>query len=330
VRRWAKRTLIAAAVLAVAGGAWGSYKFGHPALPAGSQELPAAAPAPGALRAQFFGATTLVFGDGEHAVMVDALLSRPEISEVLFGKIPPDPARIAAALERGKVGKVDLLLISHSHYDHSLDAAEIAKRTGAAVVGSRSTQFVATGGGIPAERTRLVSGGEKLDAGDFHVTVFRSLHSPGDRIPGDIAAPVHPPAKAKDYKTGGTFAYLIEHKGLRILVHASASFEPGMYKGVRADAVFLATGGLGAQPAEFVESYWREVVGTTGAKLAIPIHWDDFLQPLDRPLRPLRRFMDDIPAGMAKLDPLAKRDGVRVRYMPVIAPVDLQAAIKTR
>jgi L-ascorbate metabolism protein UlaG (beta-lactamase superfamily) len=171
-----------------------------------------------------------------------------------------------------------------------------------------------------------VSGGEKLQAGDFTVTVIRSVHSLGDRVPGTITGSLHQPAKAADYKEGGTFAYLIEHNGLRILVHASANFVPGMYKDVKADVVFLATGGLSPHAADFTARYWDEVVKATGAKLVVPIHWDDFLLPLDQPLQPLRRFLDDIPLTMNRIAPLAKRDGVAVRYMPVIAPVDIAAA----
>ena len=53
--------------------------------------------------------------------------------------------------------------------------------------------------------------------------------------------------------------------------------------------LLLAIGGLGAQSPDFVERYWHETVEATGAKLVIPIHWDDFLRPVDAPQRPLSR-----------------------------------------
>lgn len=328
--RFLKRAGIALALLFAGGGGWLAYQLGHPAPPPAALQLPAATLASGTLRAQFFGTTTLLLRDGRNAVMIDALLSRPAMRDVLLGKIGPDPARIAGALARGKVDRIDLLLITHSHYDHSLDAAAIARRTGATVVGSPSTREVAVGGGLAVGDLRIVSGGEMFDAGDFHVTVFRSRHSPGDRVPGTIAAPIHPPARAADYKNGGTFSYLVEHRGLRILVHASANYVPGMYRGVRADAIFLAVGGLGAQPDGFVERYWRETAGATEARLVIPTHWDDFLRPLDGPFEPLPRLMDDVPAAMAKIAALARRDGVTIRTMPPIAPVDIATAIRAR
>ena len=302
------------------------WQFGHPAPPPATAYLPAAAPVAGSLRAHFFGTTTLLLSDGANAVMIDALLTRPGLRQALFGKIASDPAAIALLLGKAQARPVDLLFISHSHYDHALDAGEIARQTGATIVGSPSTREIALGAGIPVNRIRVVNGGERIEDGAFAVTVFRSAHSPGDRVPGTIAAPLHQPASIKDYKEGGTLAFLIEHKGLRMLVHASANYVPGMYHGVRADVVFLSIGGLGGQSAEFARNYWNEVVKTTGAKLVIPIHWDDFLRPLDRPQLPLRRFMDDFPAALGKLTPLARRDRVTIRYMPVIVPVDIAAA----
>ncbi|MBA2935728.1 MBL fold metallo-hydrolase [Sphingomonas sp. CGMCC 1.13654] len=318
--------VLATALLAALGYAVG--RLGHPlALPA-SERLPSASLTHGTLDAQFFGTTTSLFRDGDHAVMVDSLLTRPGLGKVLFGTVAPDPALVRRILAQAQVERVDLLLVSHSHYDHVLDAPAVARATGTTTVGSPSTREVALGGGIPDAHIRVASGGEQLDTGAFHVTVFRSLHSPGDRVPGTITWPLSFPAKVKDYKEGGTFAFLIAHRGLSILVHPSANFVPGMYRGVHADAVFLATGGLGAQPDDFARAYWHEVVEATGAKLVVPIHWDDLLRPLDQPLLPLRRFMDDIPKGMAKIEPLAKQDGVAIRTMPVIVPVDIATAVR--
>ncbi|QDZ08626.1 MBL fold metallo-hydrolase [Sphingomonas panacisoli] len=326
MRVWIKRILLTvAALLAVAVG-YGAWRFGHPALPADTVTLASSNAAAGDVTARYFGATTLTFGDGKNTIMIDALLTRPGMRAVMFDKIASDPALVGSVLSRAGLAKIDLLLVSHTHYDHALDIAAVAAKTGATIVGSPSTREVALGGGIPDARIRTIKGGETLVAGDFTVTVIRSAHSLGDRVPGEVTAPLRQPAKASDYREGGTFAYLIEHRGLRILVHASANFSPGMYRGVKADVVFLATGGLSPHPADFTARYWDEVVKTTGAKLVVPIHWDDFLLPLDQPLQPLRRFLDDIPLTMTRLAPLAARDGVKIRYMPVIAPVDINEA----
>ncbi|MDX3899258.1 MAG: MBL fold metallo-hydrolase [Sphingobium sp.] len=328
MKRWIRPVLLSVAVLLLAALGYGAWRFGHPALPAGSETLAPSRRSPGALIAQSFGTTTLVFRDGRNAIMIDALLSRPGIGTVLFGKVASDPQRIDGILRRAALRKVDLLLVSHTHYDHALDIAAVAKRTGARIIGSSSTREVALGGGVPPAGVVTIRGGEKFVAGDFTVRVFRSLHSPGDRVPGDVTAPLRQPAAVGDYRQGSTYTFLVTHRGMRILVHASANFVPGMYRGVRADVVFLATGGLSTQAADFTKRYWQEVVETTGAKLVVPIHWDDFLQPLDQPMQPLRRFMDDIPLTMARIAPIARQDHVDIRTMPVIAPVDIGAAAR--
>lgn len=326
-KRWLKRIGVVAATLLLAGAAWGGWRFGHPSPPPPEQYLTATPSAPGWLSIRFLGTTTLIFSDGKNSVMVDALLTHPGLWTVLKKKIASDPAMVASTLRQARVAHIDLLLATHSHYDHVLDAAAVALKTGATIVGSPSTREVALGGGVPETQIRVIAGGETLTAGAFTVTVFRSEHSPDDHVPGEITRPLHQPALASDYRQGGTYSYLIEHGGTRILVHASANIRPGMYRGIEADMIFLATGGLGRQPDAFAANYWRETVDATGAKLIVPIHWDDFLRPIDQPQLPMRRFMDDFPLAMSRVEPLAKRDGVSIRYMPILAPVDVKSAV---
>lgn len=332
MRVWIKRAamavgLLGAALLLVFGG-YAAWALGHPAMPADTRSLPSSTAQAGHVTAHFFGTTTIVFDDGRDAVMIDAFLTRPGMATMMFGKVASDPKRIDAALGAAHLSRIDMLFVTHSHVDHALDIAAVAGRTGATIVGSPSTRQVALGGGVADARIVTIRGGEVLHAGDFTITVFKSLHSLGDRVPGELTAPLRQPASIKEYKEGGTFAFLVEHKGFRILVHASANAVPGMYRGVKADAVFLATGGLAPHPAAFTETYWHDVVGETGAKLVVPIHWDDFTQPLGDPLKPLPRMLDTIPLTMARIAPLAARDHVAIRYMPVIVPVDIEAATR--
>lgn len=207
MRIWVKRILLTLALLAVAGVGYGAWRFQHPAMPAGAQTLASGMAPEGNVTERFFGTTTLAFSDGKNAIMIDALLTRPGMGEVLLGKVASDPALVGSILTRARLGKIDLLLVTHTHYDHALDVASVATWTGATIVGSPSTREVALGGGVPDARIRTIKGGERFTAGDFTVTAIRSVHSLGDRVPGEVTAPLKPPAEAKDYKEGGTFAY---------------------------------------------------------------------------------------------------------------------------
>lgn len=324
MKRLARAALFLVAMGVVVAGFLAYRLLSHPSLaPYASLEMQGLSRA-GGLRARFFGATTLQVDDGATAIMTDGFFSRPGLVQVLFSEIAPDPAQIDAALMRGNVSKLAAVLVAHSHYDHAMDSALVAERTGALLVGSESTAHIGRGHGLANERIRTVKQGDVLSLGRFTLEIFESPHSPGMLFPGEITQPLRPPAKASAYKEGGNYSFLLRHERGTILVQPSANFTPGLLKNVKANVVFLGIGTLGKQTEAFARDYWREVVQTTGAKLVIPIHWDDFLRPLDVPLRPMPYLMDDFDVGMRMLLKLAAADGVTVRFMPLFEAFEVR------
>jgi L-ascorbate metabolism protein UlaG (beta-lactamase superfamily) len=315
VLRWLAALLVLA--LLVAAGVL-AYLLSHPSLGAYAR-LELRSPPGAGVRATFLGTATLLFDDGETAFMTDGFFSRPSVWRVLFADVAPDPARIDAALARAHVQRLAAVITLHSHVDHALDAPAVALRTGALLVGSSSTANIGRGGGVPEERLRVVHGGETLQLGKFTVTVVRSQHAPHAVAPGEITAPLRPPASAFAYKEGGSFALLVAHEGdpRTILVQGSAGFEPGALAGHHAEVAFLATGGLGKQPPDRRERYWQETVRAVGARRALLVHWDDFMRPLDAPLVPMPRALDDFVAGTESVLGFGRRDHVDVRLPPL-------------
>jgi len=92
---------------------------------------------------------------------------------------------------------------------------------------------------------------------------------------------------------------------------------------VRADLVFLGVGGLGLHADQVIEGYWAEAVTTTCAKRVVPVHWDNFTRPLDRPLSPLPWPFDKLKRSMRVLRALAQRDGVEIIMPVAFQPIDL-------
>ncbi|MFY7068453.1 MBL fold metallo-hydrolase [Nocardiopsis changdeensis] len=272
-----------------------------------------APPEPGALRVKFLGVSTLLLHDGEHAVLTDGFFSRPSPLRLALGGIAPDRARIRACLRRYGVGRVDALFVAHSHYDHALDSATVAAMTGATLMGSASTRNIALGQGFPGHRFREVVTGRTVEVGGFELTALPAAHSPGDRAPGSVRAPLWTPARASGYRTGDCYALHVHHGGRGLLVQASANSVPGALDGYRAETVYLGIGALGRQDEEFRERYWEHTVTALGARRVVPIHWDDFLRPLHRPLRPLPLLFDDMAASMDFLVGRGRADGVSVR-----------------
>jgi L-ascorbate metabolism protein UlaG (beta-lactamase superfamily) len=286
-----------------------------------------AQPEPGRLHATFFGVSTILFDDRETAILIDGFFSRPSLLRTLATRIAPDDAAITQALARAGIGKLAAVVVAHSHYDHAMDAPEVARRTGAVVVGSESTANIARGAGLGEDSIHVVRDGERLTFGRLAVTAIESVHFPHGLSMGEITAPLVPPVRAANYLDGGSYSLLIEHEADTALVQASAGFVAGALAGKHADVVFLGIAGLSTRDDLYRATYWREVVAAVGAKRVIPIHWDDFTLPLDRPLEPLPKLLDDIPLAMSFIVARGKDAGIDVALAPVMQPFDPFAAL---
>jgi len=91
----------------------------------------------------------------------------------------PDIAAITRVLDAlGGKQKISLLLTGHSHFDHSFDTATWSKLTGARIIASKTTCFQAMAEQLPANRCRIVEGGEKIVVADgVTMRVVRWNHS---------------------------------------------------------------------------------------------------------------------------------------------------------
>ncbi len=283
---------------------------------------PPAPPSPGRPRVSFLGVSTLLFDDGETALLTDGFFSRPSALRVLTGRIAPDRSRVAAALARAGIRRLAAVLPVHSHYDHALDAPLVADLTGALLLGSESTRNIGRGQGLPDDRIRVVTPGEALTFGRFTVTAVAAAHTPGDAAPGSIDRPLRPPARARAFRTGQCWSVHIRHDGGSALVHASTNSIAGALDGRPSDVAYLGIATLGRRGEEFRERYWRETVVATGARRVVVVHWDDFTRPLDRPLRPLPPLFDDFDASMTWLERRAAVDNVRLGLPLLWQPTD--------
>lgn len=283
---------------------------------------PAQTAGTGAVTAWFLGTSSVLLSDGHTAVLTDGFVTRPGMARAAFGRIAPDERVVRGALERLGAPPIAAVVCVHSHYDHALDAPVWASLTGADLVGSESTANIGRGLGVPEPSLRVAGAGDVLGYGRFELTFVESEHSPGDRYPGVVDAPLVPPRRGREWRTGTVYAVFVAHPSGTVLVHASAGFRPGALHGMRADVVYLGVGTLGKQPARYVEEYWAEVVGATGAKRVVLVHWDDFFVSLEKPLRPLPYFADDLDVTMRRLSALAARDGVEVLFPLAWQPSD--------
>lgn len=285
---------------------------------------PAPPDAPGVTVA-FFGVATLVVRDGATTLLVDGFFSRPG-RLALLGSIAPDPERIDAGLRLAGVEHADAIFTAHSHFDHALDTGEVAKRTGALVVGSSSTANVARGAGVPETQIRVTRPGDVLAFGAFRVHVLPGRHFPlkgraAALLGRSIDAPLVPPARLSAWLEGRSEVLLFEHPRGSFLVVGSAGFVPGALDDVRADTVLLGVGGLGGETEAYREAYWKNVVLAVHAQRVWPIHWDDFTRPIDEPLLPPPSIVSKLDVTLRFLSERSAADGVAIGWLPLARPV---------
>ncbi len=271
------------------------------------------------LTVTWLGVATLLLDDGSAALMTDGYFSRPGLLQVVTGKVSPSPSRVDGCLARAKVTRLEAVVPVHTHIDHVLDSPLVADRTGARLVGGESAANVGRGYGLPEDRIIVAKHDESIRLGAFDVTLLQSQHSPPDRFPGAISAPVTPPVRVSAYRCGEAWSTLIHHRpsDRRLLIQGSAGFVKGALAGRHAEVVYLGVGQLGVQPRSYIVDYWAETVRTVGARRVVLIHWDDFFRPLSKPLRALPYVSDDLDVSMRVLDELAAQDGVAL-HLPTV------------
>jgi L-ascorbate metabolism protein UlaG (beta-lactamase superfamily) len=271
------------------------------------------------LTVTWLGVSTLLLDDGASTLLTDGYFSRPSLARVALGKVSPSPARVDGCLSRLKVTRLEAVVPVHTHIDHALDSALVADRTGARLVGGESAANVGRGHGLAEDRLVVAVSGEPIRLGAFDVTLINSRHSPPDRFPGEITAPVIPPVKASAYRCGEAWSTLVHHRpsDRRLLIQGSAGFVKGSLAGQRADVVYLGVGQLGLQAEPYLVDYWTETVRTVGAHRVVLIHWDDFFRPLSKPLRALPYAGDDLDVSLRILSKLAEQDGIALD-MPTV------------
>ena len=268
--------------------------------------LSTSAPPENALTVRFTGTSTLLFSDGTTAWMVDGWFSRPGVMTLARGKIGPDLDAITAGLAANDVTSLAAVIPMHSHYDHAMDSPEVARRTGAILMGSESTANIGRGWGLPEAQIQVFENRTAVNVGDFVITPIESQHfqfaDPAVRKQalGDpaITEPLVPPVPIFGYKLGKAYVLHVQHPKGNFVVVGSAGYVEGSLQGLQADTIFLGIGGIGSQTEAYRQAYWHETVKATGAQRVIPIHYDSLTAPIEGPFKGPVMVMAFLSAGV--------------------------------
>jgi hypothetical protein len=220
---------------------------------------------------------------GGSILLVDPFVTRPPAYKLLFGRTRPD-----GALLRRHIPHADHILISHAHYDHLLDAGEIAGYSGGRVYGSENTCRIVEVCGLSVAQVVRVREGMTLTPGpspmkgeggdSFRVSVMAGEHTPVPVFgPGKLPERLHYPLRLRDFVMDEDFTFLIQAGGTRVLAwhHWRPSPAP------RADVLVIG--------ADIRLEELGELIDQVQPRLLIPTHWDNFLRPLSKPLKPFFR-----------------------------------------
>jgi L-ascorbate metabolism protein UlaG (beta-lactamase superfamily) len=231
----------------------------------------------------WLGTASYILSDGETNILFDPFVSRPPLSDIIFHRtLKPNIDLIQKVIHMHGISKLDAIVVTHAHYDHVLDAPEFAKRTGALLIGSKTTCYIGVGGGVPSEKIKEVVPGDVLKIGKFSLDFRKGKHTThflGMTFwNGNLSKPLPKDADFSDYPMGENFIVSIFHPKGTILSHATPGLDLSTWKFAKPIDVLVSY----VLPVNSdIKTFIKNVLKPINAKLIIPVHWDDFFQPYE-------------------------------------------------
>ncbi|GGS20499.1 hypothetical protein GCM10010252_69760 [Streptomyces aureoverticillatus] len=221
-------------------------------------------------------------GKAKRTVLVDPYVTRFPTGLFSGDFDAATPLRTDEALVRRHAGKPEVVLVTHSHWDHFNDVPYLARSTGARVVGTETTYHLLRALGVDGGQISVVKGGEVLDFGGYVVEVAASLHSRNAKYsyfaPGTLhAPPVAAPKTVSDLPEGDTLSFKVTPTGgPSALFMGAGNFDERAFRGLAPDIAMVAVASSKAT-YQYVPRL-LEALGRPG--VVVPVHWDDFERPL--------------------------------------------------
>jgi L-ascorbate metabolism protein UlaG (beta-lactamase superfamily) len=272
----------------------------------------------GDVRVRWLGTAGFAVEHGGHVVLFDPYLTRASLRRVVVSHLVPDEALVARVVPRASA-----IVLSHTHFDHALDAPAIARATGARVFGSRSALALCRAKGVAEAQLELCEPApgaavREAEVGPMRLRFWPSAHSRFffGRVPaaGEITDCDALPMRAEAYRCGAVFGTELEVAGRRLYHLGSAE---------------LVERGLGVKPVDLLmacvagwtstERYPERAVAAFQPGAVLLHHWDNFLHPLARPAEALPAM---------RLERLVERlhaagRGVPVGTLPLLGDITL-------
>jgi L-ascorbate metabolism protein UlaG (beta-lactamase superfamily) len=250
---------------------------------------------------------------GDTELLVDPYLSRFPTGLAAGAFDPATPLRVDEAVVAAGVGDPNLVLVTHTHWDHVADVPHIATTYGARVVGTLTTHRVCESMGVPASSLLPVKGGEQLDLGDVVVRVVPSRHSRtgsgGLLFPGvRVEVPARPRTIA-DLPEGDTLAFVVSRpRGPQVYFSGASDLDDQVLDGIEPDVATIAV-----PSNDLVHEYVPRLLEALGRpRTVVPVHWDDFESPRTSPPKASAQNRARLEATVAQVRRVSPRTRVVV------------------
>ena len=266
-----------------------------------------------AINLKYLGVAGWEISNDSTTVLVDPYISRPNLRELKASDLVFSDTLMIDKV----IGKVDYILVTHSHLDHLLDVAYIAKKTKAKIIGTQTTMNIIRAYDIDEDQLYTVLGGEDYQFQDISVKVIPSLHSALNKKRFFDARthtePLTPPIKMGDFVMGGSLMYILRIGDSEILAMGSMNFIENEIKGLNPDILLAGVNGSRLE----IYNYTKRLLKLTNyPKTILPTHWDRY-EPYD----------DEIAHDKARKDriePFIKEVAAITNEVQVIVPVHLK------
>jgi len=228
------------------------------------------------------GVASILIEDENTKVLFDAPFTRPGLFHWLgIQKFKSNRGLVESVIKNHKLKKLDGVFISHSHFDHSVDAPMMAHLTGATLFADSNLKRMASAYKDINPKVTNAKNGEMIQVGHFKITPIEIQH---EKILGIEFLPGNVPNNFDfdfyDYRVGNTWMYLVEHPAGIIMIAEAEQAHLKDFQAFRADIKkvdVLIQGISRNNKKELLDGY----LTIFSPKTFIPTHFDNFFISYD-------------------------------------------------
>jgi L-ascorbate metabolism protein UlaG (beta-lactamase superfamily) len=234
---------------------------------------------PSGLSIQWLGTAGFALGYENTTVLIDPYVSRKDLATTLrASSLTSDTELVGQVIDRA-----DAVLIGHTHFDHAVDVATIARQHGCTVYGSTSLQHL-MGLHSMGERAVVVEPHRRYEIGPFTVSFTPSEHSKlllGLKVPsdGELTCDSLDRLGSARYRCGQVFGITIEVAGQVLYHQGSANLIDDEIRTHDVD-VFLC----GIAGRMYTHDFIDRAVRALRPRIVLAHHHDNFFRPLGDPM----------------------------------------------